>query len=83
MTHFGQRPAEELFDRLWTNTDDLDRKVVKGVLGGTYTWLEEGVIDPSEDGAWIADATPGPAKRFYLPASTPWKKSSSSRRSSR
>ncbi|GAA2655753.1 acyl-CoA dehydrogenase family protein [Streptomyces vastus] len=55
--------VEELFDRLWTNTDDLDRKVVKGVLGGTYTWLEEGVIDPSGDGAWIADATPGPAKR--------------------
>ncbi|MFE9648908.1 acyl-CoA dehydrogenase family protein [Streptomyces sp. NPDC006365] len=55
--------VEELFDRLWTNTDDLDRKVVKGVLGGTYAWLEEGVIDPSGDGAWIADATPGPAKR--------------------
>ncbi|GAB2972869.1 acyl-CoA dehydrogenase family protein [Streptomyces pseudoechinosporeus] len=55
--------VEELFDRLWTNTDDLDRKVVKGVLGGTYTWLEEGVIDPSGDGVWIADATPGPAKR--------------------
>ncbi|MEU6404359.1 acyl-CoA dehydrogenase family protein [Streptomyces sp. NPDC046985] len=45
----------ELFDRLWTNTDDLDRKVVKGVLGGAYTWLEEGVIDPSDDGPWIAD----------------------------
>ncbi|MEU3347754.1 acyl-CoA dehydrogenase family protein [Streptomyces sp. NPDC006700] len=53
----------ELFDRLWTNTDDLDRKVVKGVLGGAYTWLEEGVIDPSDDGPWIAEATPGPAKR--------------------
>ncbi|MER5219157.1 acyl-CoA dehydrogenase family protein [Streptomyces flaveus] len=55
--------VEELFGRLWSNTDDLDHKVVKGVLGGTYTWLEEGVIDPSGDGAWIADATPGPAKR--------------------
>jgi alkylation response protein AidB-like acyl-CoA dehydrogenase len=53
----------ELFDRLWTNTDDLDRKVVKGVLGGVYTWLEEGVLDPSGDGPWIADASPGPARR--------------------
>ncbi|ANZ15980.1 acyl-CoA dehydrogenase family protein [Streptomyces noursei] len=51
--------VEELFHRLWTNTDELDRKVVSGVLGGRYTWLEEGVVDPSGDGAWIADAAPG------------------------
>ncbi|UFQ18377.1 MULTISPECIES: acyl-CoA dehydrogenase family protein [Streptomyces] len=55
--------VEELFARLWTNTDDLDRKVVKGVLSGTYTWLEEGIIDPSGEGAWIAEAAPGPSKR--------------------
>ncbi|GAA4898464.1 acyl-CoA dehydrogenase family protein [Streptomyces coeruleoprunus] len=53
--------VEELFGRLWANTDDLDRKVVKGVLAGRYSWLEEGVIDPSGDGPWIADATPGPS----------------------
>jgi alkylation response protein AidB-like acyl-CoA dehydrogenase len=55
--------VEELFGRLWTNTDDLDHKVVKGVLSGTYTWLEDGIIDPSGDGPWIADATPGPSAR--------------------
>ncbi|MGA5563079.1 acyl-CoA dehydrogenase family protein [Streptomyces platensis] len=53
--------VEELFGRLWTNTDELDRKVVSGVLDGSYAWLEEGVIDPSSDGPWIADATPGPS----------------------
>ncbi|MHC3461312.1 acyl-CoA dehydrogenase family protein [Streptomyces flavovirens] len=53
--------VEELFARLWANTDDIDRRVVDGVLSGTYAWLEEGVIDPSGDGPWIADATPGPA----------------------
>ncbi|QIP84372.1 acyl-CoA dehydrogenase [Streptomyces sp. Tu 2975] len=52
--------VEELFTRLWSNTDDLDRKVVDGVLSGTYSWLEEGVVDASGDGPWIADATPGP-----------------------
>ncbi|MFF7310124.1 acyl-CoA dehydrogenase family protein [Streptomyces sp. NPDC008137] len=57
---------EELFNRLWTNTDDLDRKVVKGVLSGTYEWLEQGIIDPSGDGPWIADATPGPSRRENL-----------------
>ncbi|MEU7467997.1 acyl-CoA dehydrogenase family protein [Streptomyces sp. NPDC044984] len=55
--------VEELFDRLWTNTDDVDRKVVKGVLSGTYEWLEQGIIDPSDDGPWIADATPGASQR--------------------
>ncbi len=53
--------VEELFTRLWSNTDDMDRTVVKGVLGGAYTWLEEGIIDPSGEGPWIADATPGPS----------------------
>ncbi|BCK68222.1 acyl-CoA dehydrogenase [Streptomyces platensis] len=53
--------VEELFGRLWTNTDELDRKVVSGVLDGSYAWLEEGIIDPSSDGPWIADATPGPS----------------------
>ncbi|MCH6162920.1 acyl-CoA dehydrogenase family protein [Streptomyces marispadix] len=55
--------VEELFGRLWNNTDDLDRKVVKGILGGSYTWLEEGVVDPSSDGPWIAEAAPGPSKK--------------------
>ncbi|MFJ6659492.1 acyl-CoA dehydrogenase family protein [Streptomyces sp. NPDC091377] len=58
--------VEELFGRLWTNTDAVDRTVVKGVLAGEYTWLEEGVLDPSGDGPWIADATPGPSRTENL-----------------
>ncbi|MFI0507224.1 acyl-CoA dehydrogenase family protein [Streptomyces albogriseolus] len=61
--HQARLRVEELFGRLWSNTDDLDRKVVKNVLGGSYTWLEDGVIDPSDDGPWIADAAPGPSTR--------------------
>ncbi|GAA0916345.1 acyl-CoA dehydrogenase family protein [Streptomyces thermoalcalitolerans] len=61
--HQARIRVDELFGRLWTNTDDLDRKVVKGVLNGLYTWLEEGVIDPSDDGPWIAEAEPGPSRR--------------------
>ncbi|WP_089098415.1 acyl-CoA dehydrogenase family protein [Streptomyces hyaluromycini] len=55
--------VDELFTRLWSNTDDLDRKVVKGVLGGSFEWLERGIVDPSGEGPWIADATPGPSRR--------------------
>jgi hypothetical protein len=61
--HQSRIRVDELFDRLWTNTDDIDRKVVKGVLSGTYTWLESGVVDPSGEGPWIADATPGASTR--------------------
>ncbi|MEV0182823.1 acyl-CoA dehydrogenase family protein [Streptomyces sp. NPDC050625] len=55
--------VDELFGRLWSNTDDNDRKIVKGVLGGDYEWLERGIVDPSGEGPWIADATPGPSTR--------------------
>ncbi|MFD0339451.1 acyl-CoA dehydrogenase family protein [Streptomyces sp. NPDC127117] len=61
--HQSRVRVEELFTRLWSNTDDLDRRLVDGVLSGAYTWLEEGVIDPSGEGPWIADATPGPSTR--------------------
>ncbi|MFI9719600.1 acyl-CoA dehydrogenase family protein [Streptomyces sp. NPDC052396] len=54
--------VEELFGRLWTNTDAQDRKVVSGVLAGSYQWLESGILDPSGEGPWIADAAPGPSK---------------------
>ncbi|MET1034918.1 MAG: acyl-CoA dehydrogenase family protein, partial [Arthrobacter sp.] len=47
---------EELFDLLWKNTDDGDRRLSRRVLEGRYAWLEEGVLDPSEGtGPWIAD----------------------------
>ncbi|MEO3766563.1 acyl-CoA dehydrogenase family protein [Streptomyces sp. B8F3] len=58
--------VEELFGRLWTNTDDLDRRVVRQVLDDAYTWLEEGIVDASGDGPWIAEAEPGPAKKPNL-----------------
>ncbi|WP_424211516.1 acyl-CoA dehydrogenase family protein [Streptomyces sp. BI20] len=52
--------VEELFGRLWANTDDLDGTVTAGVLSGTYAWLEDGILDPSGDGPWIADTDPDP-----------------------
>lgn len=55
--------VEELFDALWTNTDSTDRELASRVLDGRYTWLEEGVLDASTDGPWIAEAAPGPSDR--------------------
>jgi alkylation response protein AidB-like acyl-CoA dehydrogenase len=67
----SRRRVDELFERLWKNTDDVDAKLAKRVLAGRYTWLEEGVIDPSIEGAWIADATPGPSQRTNVHRTTP------------
>ncbi|HWD81842.1 MAG TPA: acyl-CoA dehydrogenase family protein [Kribbella sp.] len=55
--------VERLFDALWANTDDSDHHLASKVLDGAYTWLEEGIVDPSEGtGPWIADWTPGASK---------------------
>ncbi|MGE5290832.1 MAG: acyl-CoA dehydrogenase family protein [Micromonosporaceae bacterium] len=52
-----------LFSGLWENTDATDVSTAKKVLQGRYKWLEEGVIDASSDGPWIAAADPGPSER--------------------
>src|SRR3954466_1612800 len=55
--------VDHLFDRLWANTDDIDREIASGVLDGNFTWLEEGILDPSEGtGPWIAAWAPGPSE---------------------
>jgi hypothetical protein len=59
--------VDEYFDQLWRNTDDADHALTRKVLAGEYTWLEEGVLDPSEGtGPWIADASPGPSTKENL-----------------
>jgi alkylation response protein AidB-like acyl-CoA dehydrogenase len=62
--------AEALFDRLWTNTDDVDREVARAVLSGRHTWLEEGVLDPSLPGPTIAAPTTGESSKENLHRST-------------
>jgi alkylation response protein AidB-like acyl-CoA dehydrogenase len=49
--------VDELFEKLWKNTDDSDQVLAKQVLDGNYAWLEEGVVDSSIPGGWIADST--------------------------
>ncbi|MFF3755435.1 acyl-CoA dehydrogenase family protein [Streptomyces sp. NPDC002018] len=51
----------ELFERLADNTDAHDRSVARGVLDNRYLWLEEGVVDASDDAPWITEPKPGPA----------------------
>jgi hypothetical protein len=49
--------VDELFERLWKNTDDSDVVLARQVMDGRFTWLEDGIVDPSIPGSWIADST--------------------------
>ena len=54
--------AEQRFDQLWHNCDDSDLTLARGVLIDRYTWLEEGILDPSIEGPWIAQEGGGAGK---------------------
>ncbi len=63
--------VDEMFGRLWTNTDEADRRVAKDLLAGEYVWLEDGVVDQSEGtGPWIASWVPGPSQTDNVARST-------------
>jgi hypothetical protein len=53
--------TDQLLQGLWHNTDALDTKLARRVLGDEYTWVEDGIVDPSTPGPWIAAADPGPS----------------------
>ncbi|MGH3967559.1 MAG: acyl-CoA dehydrogenase family protein, partial [Mycobacterium sp.] len=69
--------VEALFGGLWSNTDSTDARLARDVLGGRYTWLEDGILDQSEGtGPWIAHWEQGPSTeenvaRRFLPAPEP------------
>jgi alkylation response protein AidB-like acyl-CoA dehydrogenase len=50
----ARRRVGVLFDALWANDDTDAYALAQGVLGGRFTWLEEGIVDPSGDGPMIA-----------------------------
>jgi hypothetical protein len=53
--------AEELFGQLWNNCDAADSDNARRILDGNYSWLEDGVLDPSIPGPWIAHVEFGPS----------------------
>src|SRR5579864_106843 len=48
--------VEQLFTALWSNEDDANYAAAQRLLEGRYTWLEQGIIDPSGEGPMIAQA---------------------------
>jgi alkylation response protein AidB-like acyl-CoA dehydrogenase len=53
--------CEDLFAQLWRNTDAADRSLARNILADRHLWLEEGVLDPSLPGPWVAETRPGPS----------------------
>ncbi|MFG1941662.1 acyl-CoA dehydrogenase family protein [Nonomuraea sp. NPDC048826] len=49
----ARRRVDTLLSRLWDNSDDHDVRLARYVLDGRYTFLEEGILDPSIEGPWI------------------------------
>ncbi len=49
----ARRRADRLFHELWANDDDANYAAAQRVLADRYTWLEDGIADPSGDGAMI------------------------------
>ncbi|HCT77295.1 MAG TPA: acyl-CoA dehydrogenase [Micromonosporaceae bacterium] len=46
---------------LWNNTDAPDVALTKNVLSGRYGFLEEGIVDPPDEGEWVTTWTAGPS----------------------
>jgi alkylation response protein AidB-like acyl-CoA dehydrogenase len=51
----AKRRAEVLFHELWANDDDIRYSAAQKVLDGRYTFLEEGIVDPSGEGPMIPE----------------------------
>ncbi len=44
----ARRRVDVLFDSLFDNDDVAAYELAQGVLGGRFTWLEDGVVDPAD-----------------------------------
>ena len=51
----SRRRVDVLFDALWANDDADNYDSALKLLDGRYSWLEEGIVDPSGEGPMIAD----------------------------
>src|SRR3954468_19869605 len=49
----AKRRSDGLFHALWSNDDDAGYKAAVNLLDGRYTFIEEGVLDPSGEGSMM------------------------------
>ena len=51
----ARRRVHSHFGALWSNDDDRDYRAAQRLLEGRYAWIDEGIVDPSGEGALIAE----------------------------
>jgi alkylation response protein AidB-like acyl-CoA dehydrogenase len=54
----ARRRVGKLFSDLWANDDAAEYAAARRVLDGAWTWLEEGIVDPSGEGPMAPGAVP-------------------------
>ena len=62
--------ADALFHELWANHDDEGRVAADRLLSGRYSWLEQGVVDPSGEGPMIPPEVGQEDRRRTVSAAT-------------
>src|SRR3712207_8284995 len=55
----ARRRADALFAQLWANDDDRAYTLAQKLMDGRYTWIEEGIVDPSGTGPQVSEVAPG------------------------
>jgi hypothetical protein len=63
----ARRRADALFAELFSNDDGANYELAQDVLGGRYKWIEEGIVDLSDDGAPMTAGQPDPADAGATP----------------
>ncbi|MFI6899750.1 acyl-CoA dehydrogenase family protein [Nonomuraea sp. NPDC050394] len=63
----ASRRIQTLFSTLWDNNDAQEVRLARYVLEGRYTFLEEGILDPSVEGPWIGAPEGGENVRRKIP----------------
>jgi hypothetical protein len=56
----ARRRADALFAELFANDDADNYALAQDVLGGRYTWIEEGIVDPADNGEPLSAGQPDP-----------------------
>jgi hypothetical protein len=56
----ARRRADELFAQLFHNDDVDNYAIAQDVLSGRFTWIEEGIVDPADNGEPLSAGQPDP-----------------------
>jgi hypothetical protein len=54
----ARRRADQLFSELFSNDDPANYDLAQDVLAGRFEWIEEGIVDPADNGEPLTAGQP-------------------------